>query len=153
MNFQTMNKLKKYIFISSVVGIIGMFLPWFRIEFFGFSQSINGLHDWGILIFFSFIGAGILVFVGDQSKNFDRTVWFIELLFGGISTLIMIVLFLKALGNGFGFLSFGFYLTSLAALGVLLSSYFFRNPTDSLKDGFESLKDTIEKKAKSENNN
>ncbi len=35
MNFQTMNKQRKFILIAAAVGIIAMFLPWVKISFFG----------------------------------------------------------------------------------------------------------------------
>ena len=69
MNFQTMNKQRKFILIAAVVGIIGMFLPWINVFFF----SVNGMHSWGILAFLSFIVAGAVALLGDQTKNLDKT--------------------------------------------------------------------------------
>lgn len=37
MNFQTMNKQRKFVLIPAAAGIISMFLPWVRISVFGFS--------------------------------------------------------------------------------------------------------------------
>ena len=46
------------------------------------------------------------------------------------------------------FLSFGVYLAGLAALGVTLSTFLLRSPTDTIKDSFESLKKDINNKIK-----
>ncbi|MEI9955839.1 MAG: hypothetical protein WDM90_05900 [Ferruginibacter sp.] len=81
MNFQTMNKQRKFILIAAAIGIIGMFLPWVNFFFI----SINGMHSWGILAFLSFLGAGVVSLLGDQTKNLDKTFWFIALACGAFS--------------------------------------------------------------------
>jgi len=67
MNFQTMNKQRKFVLIAAAVGIISMFLPW--ISFFGF--SINGMHGSGIVVFLCFAVSGIISLLGDQTKNLE----------------------------------------------------------------------------------
>jgi uncharacterized membrane protein len=142
MNFQTMNKQRKFILIAAVIGVVAMFLPW--VSLFGF--SVNGMHGEGFLVFLCFAGAGVVAFLGDQTKSLDKTFWFIALACGGIASLIMVINFLRALDILSAF-SFGFYLAILAAIGVLVSAYMFRSPGDSIKGGFDSLKSDIEKKA------
>ena len=44
--------------------------------------------------------------------------------------------------------SFGFYLACIAAVAVLAAAYLLRNPDDSIKGGFDSLKHDIKEKAK-----
>ncbi|HMK05397.1 MAG TPA: hypothetical protein VK489_14445 [Ferruginibacter sp.] len=149
MNFQTMNKQRKFILIAAAVGIIAMFLPWIKITFFGLSSSVNGMHGNGILVFFCFIGAGVAAFLGDQTKSLDKTFWFIALACGALASVIMVWNFIDAMGGGTSYLSIGFYLAGLAAVGILLSAYMFRSPADSIKGGFDSLKKDIEEKAKS----
>ncbi|MGG9962036.1 hypothetical protein [Ferruginibacter sp. SUN106] len=152
MNFQTMNKQRKFILIAAAVGIIGMFLPWVKISIFGFEGgSVNGMHDKGILVFLCFIGAGAVAYLGDQTKNLDKTFWFIALACGALATVMMLWFFLDMTGGGVSFLSIGFYLSALAAIGVLLAAYLFRSPTDSIKGGFDSLKHDIEEKTKNTN--
>ncbi len=151
MNFQTMNKQRKFILIAAVAGFIAMFLPWVRISFFGISNSVSGMHGSGILVFFCFIGAGVVAFLGDQTKNLDKTFWFIALACGALASLIMVWNFIDAMGGALSYLSIGFYLAGLASAGILLSAYMFRNPTDSIKGGFDSLKKDIEEKAKGSN--
>jgi uncharacterized membrane protein len=145
MNFQTMNKQRKFILIAAAVGVIAMFLPWVRIEFFGISNSVNGFHDIGFLIFLCFVGAGVVAFLGDQTKSLDKTFWFIALACGGVAALIMVINFIRAL-DVLSYVSIGFYLALLASLGVLGAAYMFRSPGDSIKGGFDSLKNDIEKK-------
>lgn len=150
MNFQTMNKQRKFILIAAVVGIISMFLPWVRISFFGISTSANGMHGSGILVFLCFIGAGVVAFLGDQTKNLDKTFWFIALACGVLASLIMVWNLIDVMGGGMSFLSIGFYLAVLAAVAVLLAAYIYRNPSDSIKSGFDSLKHDIEEKTKTD---
>ena len=87
MNFQTMSKQRKFILISAAVGIIAMFLPW--VSFFGF--SMNGMHGDGFIVFLCFAGAGVVAFLGDQTKTLDKTFWFIALACGGLASLLMII--------------------------------------------------------------
>ena len=146
MNFQTMNKQRKFVLIAAAIGVISMFLPW--ISFFGF--SINGMHGSGILVFLCFVVSGIIALVGDQTKNLEKTMWGITLIAGAIA-LLTILYFLIDSGNNSPFgsvtgFSFGFYLSGLTAIGVLLSAYLFRSPTDNLKDSFTSIKKDIENK-------
>ena len=151
MNFQTMNKQRKFILIAAAVGFIAMFLPWVRISFFGMSSSVNGMHGSGILVFLCFIGAGVVAFLGDQTKNLDKTFWFIALACGALASLIMVWNLIDVMGGGMSYLSIGFYLAVLAAVGVLLAAYIYRNPSDSIKGGFDSLKQDIEEKTKTDN--
>jgi uncharacterized membrane protein len=146
MNFQTMNKQRKFILIAAAIGVVAMFLPW--VSFFGI--SVNGMHGEGFLVFLCFAGAGVVAFLGDQTKSLDKTFWFVALACGALASLIMIIDFLRAL-DILGAFSIGFYLAILAAIGVLASAYMFRSPGDSIKGGFDSLKNDIEKKA--DNNN
>jgi hypothetical protein len=147
MNFRTMNKQRRYILISAVIGFIAMFLPWMELRFFGITSPANGMHGAGILVFFCFIGAAVVAYLGDQSKNLDKTFWFVALSCGALATLIMIWLLIDYGGTKLIFLKFGFYLALLASLAVLAATYIFRNPSDSIKSGFDSLKNDIEKKA------
>ena len=148
MNFQTMNKQRKFILIAAVVGIIGMFLPWVNVFFF----TVNGMHSWGILAFLSFIGAGVVALMGDQTKNLDKTFWFIALACGALATLVIFWTLLSAMSvGGMSVLSVGIYVAALGAIGTLLAAYMYRSPNDSIKSGFDSLKHDIEEKTKNTN--
>jgi hypothetical protein len=153
MNFQTMNKQRKFVLIAAVVGVISMFLPWVSISLLGFTQSVNGMHGSGILVFLCFAASGIVAYLGDQTKNLDKTMWLVTLIAGALATLIVIWYIIDVSGSAFGsFLGFGIYIAALAAIGVLLSAYIFRSPTDSIKDGFSSIRKDIENKMNTPSN-
>ena len=149
MNFQTMSKQRKFILIAAAVGVISMFLPWVSVSFgFGPSYSVNGFHDVGILIFLCFVGAGVVAFLGDQTKTLDKTFWMVALIAGGVASLIMIINFLRAL-SAISYIGFGFYIALIASVGVLAATYMFRAPGDTIQGGFDSLKGDINKKTDS----
>jgi peptidoglycan/LPS O-acetylase OafA/YrhL len=146
MNFQTMNKQRKFVLIAAAVGVISMFLPW--VSFLGY--SINGMHGSGVLVFLCFAVSGIIAYLGDQTKNLEKTMWAATLIAGAIALLIILYYFTEASGgNGSIFgsvIGFGIYVSGLAAIGVLLAAYTFRSPTDNIKDSFNSIKKDIENK-------
>ena len=148
MNFQTMNKQRKFILIAAAVGAIATFLPWVSVSFGAYGgYSSNGFSGIGILVFFCLVASGVLAFLGDQTKALDKTFWFITLACGAIATLIMVINFLRASGY-MSLIGIGFYLTTLASIVVLVAAYMFRSPGDSIKGGFDSMKHDIESKAK-----
>jgi len=148
MNFQTMSKQRKFILIAAAIGIIGMFLPWVDL----YILSINGMHSWGILAFLSFLGAVIVALMGDQTKNLEKTFWFVALACGALATIVVVWFLLSYMGEGgFSALSFGVYIATLGAVGTLGAAYMYRSPSDSIKSGFDSLKNDIEQKTKNPN--
>jgi uncharacterized membrane protein len=151
MNFQTMSKQRKFILIAAAVGIIAMFLPWIQISFMGITAgSINGMHGGGILVFLCFAACGAITLVGDQTRPLDKTMWMVSLIASGLAALIMVINFLRAL-DAISFFSVGFYLAIVASLAVLFATYQYRGAGLNIKDGFDSLKDDIEKKTKNDN--
>lgn len=152
MNFQTLNKQRKFVLIAAAVGIISCFLPWITISFGGFGGgSVNGMHSWGMLAFLAFIGAGVSAFLGDQTKTMASTFWFVALACGALSVLGVLLYFIN-IPTGFGAsYGFGIFVGAAAAIGVLASAYMFRSPGDSIKGGFDSMKHDIEEKTKSGN--
>ena len=150
MNFQTMSKQRKYVLIAAAAGLISMFLPWIRVSVFGLTQSVNGLHGTGILVFLCFAACGIIAYLGDQSKNLEKTMWMLTLICSALATLIVLWNIIKASGSIYGaYLSFGIYLAALAAIGILASAFLFRSPTDNIRDSFESLKNDLGNKMRS----
>lgn len=154
MNFQTMNKQRKFVLIASAIGVVSMFLPWVSISVFGFSQTVNGMHDKGILVFLCFAASGIIAYLGDQTKNLDKTMWGITLIAGSLGLLMIIWFYFQASDSymGASFVGFGLYISALSSLGVLISAYMFRSPTDNIKDSFNTLKKDIESKINSPEN-
>lgn len=153
MNFQTMNTQRKFMMIAAGVGVIAMFLPWIRISLFGFgSESINGFHDTGILVFLCFVACGVIAFMGDQQAPLGKTMWMASLIAGGLAAVLMIIFFLRGM-DAISYISFGFYLSLLAALGLVYAIYNYRAAGYNVKDGFDSLKDDINKKTDSGDTN
>lgn len=146
MNFQTMSKQRKFVLIAAAAGVISMFLPWVSISLFGYTQSVNGMHDIGILVFLCFIVSGALAYLGDQTKNLERNMWGIVLAAGAIAILSIIYFYFKMSESimGSSFVGFGLYISALAAIGILGSAYLFRSPTDNIKDSFNNIKKDIE---------
>ncbi len=148
MNFQTMSKQRKFVLISAAVGFISMFLPWITVSLFGFNQNVNGMHDKGILVFLCFVASGVIAWLGDQTKNLEKTMWSVTLLTGAIALLVIIWFYSQATNSimGSSLVGIGVYIAAIAAIGILGSAYKFRSPTDNIKDGFNSMKKDIESK-------
>jgi hypothetical protein len=145
MNFQTMNKQRKYILIAAAAGALGMLLPWVS---FGPYGSSNGMHGWGILLFLLFIAAAAVCLLGNQTLPLDKTYWFTALAAGGINSIVMVITLLRAL-SAISLFSIGFYLTVLASIALLYFAWQYRRPGDDIKSGFDSLKGDINKKVNS----
>jgi hypothetical protein len=154
MNFQTMNKQRKFILIAAVIGVISMFLPWISVSMLGESETVSGMHGKGILVFLCFAVAGAISYLGDQTTNLDKTMWGITLLAGIVALLFMIWFYSEASGSfmGSSFIGFGFYISALASVGILLSAYLFRSPADNIKDSFNTIKKDIESKINTPSN-
>jgi len=115
-----------------------MFLPWASIGFLG---SVNGLQGIGFLVLFAFIGAGIVAFLGDQTKSLDKTMWFVALACGAIAALIVVINVLRMIS--YITPSIGAWLAVAASIGILYSAWVFKSPGDDIKSGFDSLKKNI----------
>ena len=148
MNFQLMNKQRKFLLIFSTVGFISMFLPWGSIPMFGSIQKVNGMHKEGIVVFICFLVTGVIAFIDSEKKNLDKTMWTITLLAGTIALLFIIWYYSEFTSyiKGAAPVGFGIYIAAIAAMGILGSVYFLRSSTDNLKDGLDSLKDSLKNK-------
>ena len=149
MNFQTMSKQRKFVLIAALVGVVATFLPWWSFSTFGYAYSINGFHGLGILAFLCFVAAGVMAYMDDQTTNLNKTKWMATLIAGGIATLI-ILYYIVGSGSVMSTLGIGIYLSALAALGIVLSAFLFRSPTDDIKGGFDSLRNDISNRMKSD---
>ncbi len=151
MNFQTMNKQRKFVLIAAAAGIISMFLPWVSISLFGYSQSVSGMHDIGILVFICFVASAAIAYLGDQTKNLDTNMWGVVLAAGAIALLSIIYFYFKLSNSimGSSFVGFGLYISAIASIVILGSAYLFRSPTDNIKDTFNNIKKEIESKMSS----
>ena len=145
MDFVTLNKQRKFTLIAAIVGIISVFLPWIAVSGLGVSMSKNGLRSYGMMVFIGFIGAVILTIMGDQTKPLDKTMWFVELIAGAVALIFTLLFMTNLSGDTFGAAGFGIgiWISVLAAIGVLASTWLFKSPGDSLRDGFENLKSKV----------
>jgi hypothetical protein len=150
-----MNKQRKFVLIAAAIGIVSMFLPWISVSLFGYSQSQNGIHGIGVLVFFCFAVSLAFSYLGDQNKNLDKNAWIIVLAAGAIALLGSIIFYFNAsdsiLGNSL--VSYGLYIGAIAAIGILAFAYIYRSPTDNLKDGLDSIKKNLESKMNATENN
>lgn len=147
MNFQTMNKQRKFILVAAAVGVISMFLPWVSVGGYG---SVSGFSAGGIayLILLGFAAAGIVCIMGNQLLPLEKTFWFVALAGGGLAAILLVINFLRAL-DVISFLGFGFYLALIASLAIVYFAWQYRRPGDDIKSGFDSLKKDINKQANS----
>ena len=118
------HKQKLYALIVAGVGLISMFLPWWKISFGGYgggfgglSTTVNGLHELGIISLLGFIGAGVATFaMGDKTKPYEGQVKMITAACFGGAGLIALIQFLRQTH----FASFGIFLAIAAgAVGAL----------------------------------
>ncbi|MFI5130823.1 MAG: hypothetical protein ACHQFX_12555 [Chitinophagales bacterium] len=112
-----LHKQKLYALIAAALGLISMFLPWWKLSFGGFgglgAYSVNGMHDLGIISFFGFIGAGILTFVmGDKTKPFEGQAKMIVAACFASAGLFALIQFLRQTS----YTSLGIYLAILAGV-------------------------------------
>lgn len=147
MNFQTLNKQRKFILISAAVGVVSIFLPWISISFMGYGSSINGFHDVGMLVFLGFVVSGVVAFLGDQTKTLEKNRWFVALASGAVALLFTLIFWLRV-GSVAGF---GLWIGLLAAAGVTGSAWMFKNPDDTIQGGFDSFKKGMENKNQQNN--
>ena len=97
------------------------------------------MHGEGILVFLCFLAAGVLAYMGDQTKNLDRTNWMFTLIAGGVASLIMIIRFISWL-DILNALSIGFYLALAASVAIVAFAYINRTAGETLQGGFDTLK-------------
>jgi len=122
MEQMNLHKQKLYAIIIAAIGLISVFLPWWKVSFgfggFGGGYSINGFRDLGIIVFLGFVGAGVVTFaMGDKSKAFEGQIKMIVAACFGAAALFSLIQFLRQTK----FTSFGLYLAILAGIaGVIL---------------------------------
>jgi peptidoglycan/LPS O-acetylase OafA/YrhL len=119
-----LHKQKLYALIVAGVGLIAVFLPWWKISYGGFGGfSINGMRDLGIITFLGFIGAGVVTFaMGDKTKPFEGQAKIIAAACFAGAGLFALIQFLRQTS----FTSFGLYLAILAAIAGTVIVYFLK---------------------------
>lgn len=119
------HKQKLYALIAAGIGVIAMFLPWWKISFggifkvSGMGASVNGMHEIGIIAFLGFAGAAVLCFMGDKTKPFEGQLKLIAAgCFAG-AALITLIQFLRASS----FTGIGIWLSLIAGIGGAVIVY------------------------------
>ena len=143
-NLQAMSKQRKFVLIAAGVGIISMFLPWisYSVSLFAFTQNIqsyNGMRDMGILAFLCFIVSGSIAYLGDQTKNLDRTMWGIVLAAGALALLSIIGFFFTKPSPPFFWGARwvgGFFIWPQKQPGGVGNPFFFRSPPNNIRENF-----------------
>ena len=151
MNFQTLNRQRKYILIAAAAGAIAVFLPWatISVDLFGYSasQSINGFHSYGIVVILGFMVTMIIAFTGELTKPLEKKIWMASLCTGVLSLLFNIISVTNvssSFGNGFDFadinIGFGAWIALVASTGIVMFTSLFRNSAGDLKNSFHMLR-------------
>lgn len=152
MDFNSMNKQRKFIMIAAVIGLIGCFLPWVTFPgIMGFGKtSWNGFHRGGMLVFISMIVAGVMAFLGDQKNALAQTSWLIVLGLGVLSIVICVLTMINKFGagelGGMVKTGIGLYLAGVASIGVVAAAYLFKGANQDLKQSLNEMKKTVENK-------
>ena len=145
-----MNRQRKFILLTAAIGIISVFLPWITISIFGVTESVNGFHGSGVLVFILFLTTGIITWMGNQDQPLEKNAWFVVLLCGAIALVSAIIKITSSSGSidgeiglpGVG-LGLGVWLAIASSAGIILFAWLFKRPADNLKNGFEGLKKSI----------
>lgn len=153
MNFQQLNKQRKFIIVGAALGLIACFLPWFS---YGMG-SINGMNGIGVLVFILFIAAGLLALTGDQKGNIPSKMWLPVLGAGVVNICIigyLIIRWESAMSGvsteesvvfGSVGLSFGIWAAIAGSIILTYGAYKFRSADNNLKDSLRSLKNDVDK--------
>ena len=114
-----LHKQKLYALIVAAVGLISIFLPWWKVSYAGYggfggiSASQNGFEGLGILAFLGFVGAGVVTFVmGDKTKPYEGQAKMIAAACFAGAALIGLIQFARQSR----FTSFGLYLCIIAGV-------------------------------------
>ena len=150
MSYQTMHRQRKLILIAAVVGIISVFLPWITISIFGLSESINGFHGWGILVFMLYVAAAVITCLGSRAQALEKNLWLLVIACGVIALFAVIIEITSSSGGlgeepGFADADFGIgvWLTIAASASIVLFAWIFKNPANDLKNGLDGFKKSI----------
>jgi hypothetical protein len=161
MNFQTLNRQRKFILFAALAGLVTMFLPWVTVSadaataeltdsIFGkqgMSLSENGMHGSGIIVFLSYLLAVALSLLSEQTRTLEKASWLCALAAGAVALLITIILLANTPTGAMGIAKsgpgYGAWISLLASAAVLASAWLFRTPGYTLKDSIDQVKKTL----------
>jgi hypothetical protein len=138
MSHSSYHRQRIYTLIAGSVGIISLFLPWFTVSAsaFGYNQSksTNGFEDNGSLVFIAFIASIVACFIGDKTRQFVQTSWYVAIASGGVALIAVIMISARASNRtaNFGFvraeLGVGYILAVAAAIAIISLAWFYKKP-------------------------
>jgi hypothetical protein len=161
MNFQTLNRQRKFILLAALAGLIAMFLPWVTVSadaaaadltdsIFGkqaMSLSENGMHGAGIIVFLSYLFAVALSLLSEQTRTLEKTSWLCAMAAGGAALLFTVILLANtpagAMGIAKSSAGYGAWISLLASAAILASAWLFRTPGYTLKDSIDQVKKNL----------
>lgn len=161
MNFQTLNRQRKFILLAALAGLIAMFLPWVTVSadtatidltdsMFGkqaMNLSENGMHGSGIIVFLSYLFAIALSLLNEQTRTLERTSWLCAMAAGAAALLFTIILLANTPTGSMGIAKsspgYGAWISLLASAAVLASAWLFRTPGYTLKDSIDQVKKNL----------
>jgi hypothetical protein len=151
MNFQTMNKQRKWTLIAAAAGIISIMLPFATVSanFLGIesSQSTNGFHGYGIGVLLGYLAAIVLSLNGKQDEPMQKSQWLMVLAAGFIALLFTVIsmsIASKSVDGGLGLvdahIGIGAWISLVASVILLVSNWINRQPEHEIKSSFDELK-------------
>ncbi|MDB5203075.1 MAG: hypothetical protein JWQ27_2484 [Ferruginibacter sp.] len=141
-----MEKQRKLILLTAIIGAVAVFLPWISISVFDQVNSINGLHNRGIVVLICFVVSGITALSGNRSGIFSKPQWTMCLLSAVLATLLMVIFFTQMF-EAIVFLNIGFYLALLSSIALLCTVFAFRPAGYRISDGIQELLSMINGKS------
>lgn len=152
------NKQKIAIIACSVVGIIGLFMPWITMDMFMTKQSISGIEqNEGKILLATFLVAIVLSIVGDRDKTLSKDKFWITIVSAGVVPLVVFAYSYNKITNqmnemssgmgglgGFGSffgggssikteIGYGLYFTAIACVGLIATAFLMRKQIETEK--------------------
>lgn len=118
------NKVSKSTWIYAGIaasGVLGIFLPWIRVSFFGLSASVNGLKSWqGVTSLLILLAIIVIAIAGDFLKIKEETKKKI-LTYGAYAPAVLSLLaIISVLSEQYASMGIGLILTFLASVALIL---------------------------------
>jgi len=141
MKFSTLHKQRKYLLISASAGLFSLLLPWISFYTELISETTNGFHSYGIIVFLAFLGSILLILKGDGTQPLDKVKW-MTILLSGVVALLFTLIYMESssepsiFDTGYGI---GIKISLLASTCMIIFSWLLKNKEDDLQNSFISL--------------
>ena len=124
-----MNKQRRFVLLASITGVVSIFLPWVDTTF----ENFSGLRGVGIPILLCFVLSGIIAVTGNRSMHLNKNRWMVTLVTGCIAVLLTGILLFSKMNSIVNIFGYGLSMALIAACGVILAAYIFRQPDQNYK--------------------